>query len=196
MYCLETSVHDHMLGYIQEAKVPKEAWENLKKIFAANTMTRKLQLHQEVKNIQKRNMFVTSYNLKIKELCNSLGSISVNVGDDEMEQICLRNLAPRFGLMRTIVLARDNPPSFFDLQSMLLLEENQEKTMFEQGATPRKATCSTHIRTEEEDAAEQEADLAKDKADEVRLMITTPNFGNKMETIKEPSEEGGASIPI
>ena len=46
MYCLATCVDDHMLGYIREAKTPKEAWENLKKIFAANTMTRLLELHQ------------------------------------------------------------------------------------------------------------------------------------------------------
>ena len=29
MYCLATCVHHHMLGYICEAKTPKEAWENL-----------------------------------------------------------------------------------------------------------------------------------------------------------------------
>ena len=69
--------------------------------------------------------------------------------------------------------------------------------MFEQGATPRKATCSTRIRMEEEDMAEQEADSAKDEAaDEVRLTTTTPKFGNKTEAIEEPSEEGGASIPV
>ena len=34
MYCLATCVHDHMLGYICEGKMPKEAWENLHKIFA------------------------------------------------------------------------------------------------------------------------------------------------------------------
>ena len=41
---------------------------------------------------------------------------------------------------------------------------------------------------------EREADSAKDKADEVRPMKTTPNFGRKMGAIAEPSEEGGASI--
>ena len=46
MYCLATCVHDPMLGYIREAKMPKEAWENLHKIFAANTTARRLQLHQ------------------------------------------------------------------------------------------------------------------------------------------------------
>ena len=117
-----------MLGYIREAKIPKEAWENLRKIFAANTTARKLQLRQELNNIQQRDMSSTSYTLKIKELCDSLSLISVNVEDDEMVQICLSSLAPRFGAMRTVVLAREKRPSFFDLQSMLLVEENHVRT--------------------------------------------------------------------
>ena len=96
MYFLATCVHDHMLGYIREAKTPKEVWENLRKIFVANTTARKCQLHQELNNIQQRNMSITSYTLKIKELCDSLGSISVNVEDNAMVQICLGGLAPQF----------------------------------------------------------------------------------------------------
>ena len=37
LYCLASCVHDHILGYIRDSKTPKEAWEKLKKIFAANT---------------------------------------------------------------------------------------------------------------------------------------------------------------
>ena len=112
-----------MLGYIREEKTPKEGLENLKKIFAANTTTRKLQLRQELNNIQLRDMSITSYTLKIKELCYALGSID----DSEMVQICLGGLAPRFNTMRTAVLARKNTPSFFDLQSILLVEENHAR---------------------------------------------------------------------
>ena len=73
-------------------------------------------------------MSITTYTLKIKELCDSLGSISVSIDDDEMVQICLGGLAPRFGVMRTAVLAREKSPSFFELQSMLLVEENHVRT--------------------------------------------------------------------
>ena len=52
MYFLVTCVHDHMLDYIPKAKTPKEAWENLKKIFAVKATTRMLQLRQELNNIQ------------------------------------------------------------------------------------------------------------------------------------------------
>ena len=48
MYCLATCVHDHMLTHIRDTKTPKEAWEKLKKIFAANTTPRKFQLKQRV----------------------------------------------------------------------------------------------------------------------------------------------------
>ena len=43
---------------------------------------------------------------------------------------------------------------------------------------------------EEEDADEREADLAKDKADEVRPMTTTPNFGPKTEANEELRKKG------
>ena len=43
LYCLATCVHDHMLSHIRDAKTPKEAWENLKKIFTANTSARVLE---------------------------------------------------------------------------------------------------------------------------------------------------------
>ena len=87
MYCLMTCVDNHTLGYIRDAKTPKEAWENLRKIFAKNTTTRRLQLHQELSNIPLRDMSITSYTLKIKEICEALGSISVNGDVDEMVQI-------------------------------------------------------------------------------------------------------------
>ena len=52
MYCLVRCLHDHMLGYICKPKTLKEAWDNLRKIFAANTTARRLQLCQELSNIQ------------------------------------------------------------------------------------------------------------------------------------------------
>ena len=103
--------------------MPKQAWENLKKIFAANTAARKLQLRQELNNLQQRDMSITSYTLKIKELRDLLGLININVGDNEMVQICLNCLAPRFGTTRSAILAIENPPSF-NLQSTLLVDEN------------------------------------------------------------------------
>ena len=45
-------------------------------------------------------MFIGNYTLKIKELCNSLVSINVNIDNEEMVQICLGGVAPWFGVIR------------------------------------------------------------------------------------------------
>ena len=64
------------------------------------------------------------YTSKIKDIRDSLASVDVNVEEDEMVQICLRGLASKFGAVRTTMCMRENTPSFFDLQSMLLVEDN------------------------------------------------------------------------
>ena len=44
LYCFASCVSEQLLSFIQDVKMPKSAWENLKKIFAASTTARKLQL--------------------------------------------------------------------------------------------------------------------------------------------------------
>ena len=104
-----------MLSHIRDDKMPKEAWENVKKIFAANTTARKLLLRQELNNIRIKDMFVLDYTINIKIICHSLGSVNINVDKDEMVQVCLGSLAQWFDPIRSAILGRENPPSFFDV---------------------------------------------------------------------------------
>ena len=69
-------------------------------------------------------MSVADCTSKIKEIYDSLASVNVNIEEDEMLQVCLGGLASKFGALRTTVCMRENMPSFFELQSMLLVEEN------------------------------------------------------------------------
>ena len=57
-------------------------------------------------------MSISSYTLKIKELCDSFRLMNVNIDEDEMVQICLEGLAPQFGVIQLTILVRENPPSF------------------------------------------------------------------------------------
>ena len=77
--------------------------------------------------MQMRDMSITSYTLEIKELCDALWSINVIIDDDEMVQICLSGLAPRFSTIRSAILEREISPSFFYLQSILVMEENHAR---------------------------------------------------------------------
>ena len=47
---------------------------------------------------------------------NDLGSINVIIDGDELVQICLDGLASGFGTISSAILAKENPPSFFELQ--------------------------------------------------------------------------------
>ena len=67
---------------------------------------------------------MADYTSKIKDICDSLASVEVNIEESEMVQICLGGLASKFGAFRTAVCTRENTSSFFDVQSMLLVEEN------------------------------------------------------------------------
>ena len=117
-----------MLSHIRDAKTPKEAWESLRKIFVANRSAQKLQHRQELNNIRQKDMSMSDYTVKIKSICDSLGSIIINVDEDEMVQVCLGRLAQRFDPIRTTLLAREKRSSFLDLQSMVLVEENHVRT--------------------------------------------------------------------
>ena len=88
---------------------------NLKKIFAASTTARKLQLRQELSNLRQRDLSVANYTSKIKDICDSLASIDVYIEESEMVQVCLGGFASKFGAFRTAVCTRENTPSFFDL---------------------------------------------------------------------------------
>ena len=74
--------------------------------------------------MQERDMSITGYTLRIMGLCDALGLINVVIDDEEMVQLCLGGLAPRFSSIRSSILARENTPSLLDLQSILLVEEN------------------------------------------------------------------------
>ena len=87
-------------------------------------MACKLQLRQELNNIQQQDMSITDYTPKMKEICDTLDSINVTVDEDEMVQICIGGLAQRYGPIWTTICSQEKPLSFFDLELMLMVEEN------------------------------------------------------------------------
>ena len=74
--------------------------------------------------MQQRDMTVANYTSKIKDICDSIASINVIVEEGEMVKICHGGFTSKFGAFRIAVCTRENTPSFFDLQSMLVVEEN------------------------------------------------------------------------
>ena len=123
MHWLSLSIQDTMIGHIQDAKSPKEAWDTLVKMFATNTKARKIQLKNELHTVEKKSMSISDYALKIKGICESLASINVVVDDDDKVEVCLRGLTPQYKSFKTSIQTRENIPTFAELVSMLIIEE-------------------------------------------------------------------------
>ncbi len=112
MYWLSVSVTDTMIGHIHDAHTPAEAWQNLVQMFQTNTKTRKLQLKQELHTVEKKNMSINEYSLKIKGIVESLASINVFVDDDDLVSFCLNGLGKEYKPFKTSIIVRENVPNF------------------------------------------------------------------------------------
>ncbi len=113
MYWLFVSVTDTMIGHIQDAHTPAEAWQNLVQMFQTNTKARKLQLKQELHIVEKKNMSINEYSLKIKGIVESLASINVSVDDDDLVSVCLNGLGKEYKPFKTSIIVRENVPNLF-----------------------------------------------------------------------------------
>ncbi len=92
LYQLSMSVSDSMIVHIQDAKSPKQAWDTLVKMYSTNTQARKMQLKQELHNLQKNKMNINDYSTKVKNLADALASIGAPVDDEDLVAVTLNGL--------------------------------------------------------------------------------------------------------
>ncbi|MCO5594251.1 hypothetical protein L7F22_048278 [Adiantum nelumboides] len=83
MYWMSVKVQDTMIGHIQDATSPKQAWDRLVSFDTTNTKARKIQLKNELNTVKKENLSINDYTLKIKDIVEYLASIGVQVEDDD-----------------------------------------------------------------------------------------------------------------
>ncbi|MCO5593096.1 hypothetical protein L7F22_047102 [Adiantum nelumboides] len=120
---LSVSVHDTMIGHIQDAISPKQTWDMLVSVDTTNTKAKKIQLKNELNTVKKENLSKNDYTLKIKGIVESLASIGVQVEDDDQVEVCLRGLMPAYKQFKTSIQTRENIPYFADLVPILVVEE-------------------------------------------------------------------------
>jgi hypothetical protein len=92
LYWLFVSVFDSMIVHIQDAKSPKQAWDTLVKMYSTNTQACKMQLKQELHNLQKNKMNISDYSTKVKNLADALASIGAPTDDEDLVVVTLNGL--------------------------------------------------------------------------------------------------------
>jgi len=122
LYWFSVSVSDSMIVHIQDAKSPKQAWDTLVKMYGTNTQAHKMQLKQELHNLQK-NKNISDYSTKVKNLVDVLASIGAPVDDEDLVAVTLNELGKDYSQFRTSIIIRK---TFFNFQNLITLFISEE----------------------------------------------------------------------
>ena len=66
MYWLSINVSSSMIMHIHDVEMPKEAWDTLVKLYSTSTTMCKMQLKQELHNMQRKNLNINEYSMKVE----------------------------------------------------------------------------------------------------------------------------------
>jgi hypothetical protein len=81
-----------MIMHIQDAKSPKQAWDTLVNMYSTNTQARKMQLKQELHNLQKNKMNISDNSIKVKNLADALAFIGDPIDNEDLVAVTLNGL--------------------------------------------------------------------------------------------------------
>jgi len=98
------NVCDCMIVHIQDAKSPKQAWDTLVKMYNTNTQAHKMQLKEELHNLQKNKMNINDYFTKVKNLAYVIASIRALVDDEDLVAVTLNGLGKYYSQFRTSIV--------------------------------------------------------------------------------------------
>jgi hypothetical protein len=112
-----------MIVHIQDVKSPKQAWDTLVKMYNTNTQARKMQLKQELHNLQKNKMNISDYSTKVRNLADVIASIGAPLDDEDLVAVTLNGLGKDYSQFRTLIVVRETFLDFQDLITLLISEE-------------------------------------------------------------------------
>jgi hypothetical protein len=92
-------------------------------MYSTNTQARKMQLKQELHNLQKNKMNISDYSTKVKNLVDVFTSIGAPVDDEDLVAVTLNALGKDYSQFRTSIAVQKTFPNFQDLITLLISEE-------------------------------------------------------------------------
>jgi hypothetical protein len=92
-------------------------------MYSTNTQARKMQLKQELHNLQKNKMNINDYSTKVKNLADALVSIGAPVDDEDLVAVTLNGLGKNYNQFRTSIAIRETFLNFQYLITLLISDE-------------------------------------------------------------------------
>jgi hypothetical protein len=92
-------------------------------MYNTNTQARKMQLKQELHNLQKNKMNINDYFTKVKSLAYVLTFIRALIDDEDLVAMTLNGLGKNYNQFRTSIVVRKTFLNFQNLITLLISEE-------------------------------------------------------------------------
>ncbi len=93
------------------------------KMYNTNTQTHKMQLKQELHNLQKNKVNINDYFTKVKNFTDALAFIRAPINDEDLVTVTLNGLGKDYSQFRTSIAVWETFPNFQDLMALLINEE-------------------------------------------------------------------------
>ncbi|KAM0971568.1 hypothetical protein ACFX2I_019359 [Malus domestica] len=98
MFALKATIEEEMLEHIQDAKMPKEAWDTFVTLFSKKNDTRLQLLENELLSMAQRDMTIAQYFHKVKSICREISELdpTASIGETRMKRIIIHGLRLKY----------------------------------------------------------------------------------------------------
>ena len=107
---------------------------------------RKMQLKQELHNVQRESMSINDYHMKVKKIADALASIGSPMEDDDLVSMTLNGLGKDYAQFRTSISIRENFLDFEELIALLISEEQRNGGASSSGGTSKETVFYSNAR--------------------------------------------------
>ncbi|KAJ9565550.1 hypothetical protein OSB04_001516 [Centaurea solstitialis] len=127
---IAAAVYHHrkqMAHGIEKGSTALQVWTDLETLFRDNKDPRTMQLDSELRNLVMGDLSVHAYFAKIKGIADLLANLdpASAVPDKHLVNYAINGLSSRFESVANIIRYRSPLPSFLEVRSMLLMEEQR-----------------------------------------------------------------------
>lgn len=127
---LKMSVKDNIIPHIRDCKSAADIWNTIKGLYETHNRNRVLALKGKLYALKMdENESVDGFTTRIKDLKDKLGSIGEKVSDSDLVTLTLNRMTDEYQTFISGLSTRDKAPSFDELTTILLQEEERRQNM-------------------------------------------------------------------
>jgi hypothetical protein len=124
---INATLSSSALSLVMKQTTARGVWQVLERRYTSLSRTHVLSLKAELDRVRKNNDSMTVYLDHVKDIRDKLGSVGVDIDDEELLHVILKGLPPEYDAFCSAMRTRDKSLSCEDLHVLLTSEEESKK---------------------------------------------------------------------